>query len=121
MFACISGFPIHWQPNFEACFAGPGFKFNFTAMTVAHDAIADDQAKTSAGADGLRREEWFEEMRLHVSRNSGAIVHNFNNDLIILQTRADADLSCAVHGVNGVVDEIGPDLIQFAAVGRDAR
>ena len=36
---------MHWEPDFEAGFAGLGFEFDFTAMTVGHDAVADNQSK----------------------------------------------------------------------------
>ncbi len=38
---------------FETGFAGVRFKFDFTPMPVGDDAVADNQAKAGAGADGL--------------------------------------------------------------------
>src|SRR5437016_8958037 len=49
---------VDGQPDFKSCFTGAGFKFNFASVTVADDAVADDQAKTGAGADGLCSEKW---------------------------------------------------------------
>src|SRR6266850_943689 len=40
------------KPHLKTGLARPGFKFNFASMPVADDAIADDQAKPGAGADG---------------------------------------------------------------------
>ncbi len=51
---------VDGQPDFEAGFAWPGFKFNFTSVTVADNAIADDQAKTGANAGRFCREKWLE-------------------------------------------------------------
>lgn len=109
------------KPDFETSFAWTGFKLDFTSMTVADDAIADDQPKAGAGADGFRRGKRFEQMRLDFGRNPRTVVYDFNDELIVFQASANAGFSDAVDRVNGVVDEIGPDLIEFAAVSHDAR
>src|SRR6266849_695073 len=89
-------FAVHWKADLKMGFAGTGFKFNFTSMTVADDAIADNQAKAGAGSDGFGGEERFEQVRLHFRRNAGAIVHDFHDDLIVFQRSADADFACAI-------------------------
>ena len=50
------------KPDFKARFTGTGFKFNLPAMPVADDAVADDQAKAGAGADGFCCEKGLEHM-----------------------------------------------------------
>ena len=76
---------INGQPNLKTGFAGTRFKFNFTAMTIADDAIADDQTKARARADGFRGEKRLEHARLDLRRNSGAIVHDFDDKLVVFQ------------------------------------
>src|SRR5215813_13923623 len=95
---------------------GAGFKFNLAAMTITDDAVADDQAKTGAGTDGLGGEKWLEHPRLDVRGNSRSVVRDFNYQLVVLQAGADADFAGAFYGVDGVINEIGPHLIEFAAV-----
>ena len=51
------------KPHSKARFTGAGFKFDFAPMTVADDAIADDEAKAGAGADGFGREKRLEHAR----------------------------------------------------------
>ena len=102
--ASISWFPLNGEPDFEAGFAGLGFEFDFTAMPVSHDAIADNQAKPGAGADGFGGVERLEQVRLDVSRDSRAVVHDFNNQLIVFPACPNANLSVTVFdGVNGVL------------------
>ena len=55
---------VDGKPHSKARFTGAGFKFDFAPVTVADDAIADDEAKAGAGADGLGREKRLEQMRL---------------------------------------------------------
>ena len=49
--------------------------------------------KAGAGADRFRGEERFEHARLNFRRNAGAVVHDFNDDLIVFQAGADADFA----------------------------
>ena len=113
--------PIDGKPDFETGLARLGLKFNFTAMTVGDDAVADDQAKAGAGADRLGGKKWLEQVCLDFRGNTGPIVHNFNEELIVFNAGANTDFAGAIHGVNGVVDEIGPNLVEFAAISQNAR
>ena len=65
---CNSGFlpragelaAVDGKPDFKTRFTGAGFKFNFASVTVADDAVADDQAEAGAGANGFCGEKWLE-------------------------------------------------------------
>src|SRR6185437_8794013 len=85
------------------------------APNVLDDAIDNIEAKAGALADALGGEKWIEDTRHCVRWNAGAIVGNFHEDEIVFAGGADGELAAALHGIGGVVDEIGPDLIQFAA------
>ena len=113
--------PADRQPDSKAGFAGARFKFDFTAMTVGHDAVADDQPKTSAGADGFGGEERFEQVRLRLRRNPRPIVNNLNQHLVVFVAGPDTNLAGALDRVYRVINEIGPHLVEFASVGHDAR
>ena len=77
--------------------------------------------RPGAGADGFGGEEWLEHVRLDVRGNAGTVIHDFNDQLIVLAAGADANFAGAMDRVDGVVNEIGPNLIEFAAVSHDAR
>src|SRR5438034_5976164 len=112
---------VDGQPDLKTGLAGPGFKFDFAAMTVSDDAVADDETQASAGADGFRGEKRLEHPSLHLRRNAGAIIHDFDDYLVVFQARADTDFAGAVYGDDGVINQIGPHLIEFAAISRNAR
>jgi len=50
---------------------------------------------------------------------AGAVVDDFHEDVIAFVGDADAQLAFIFHGVGSVVDEVGPDLVELAAVGGD--
>ena len=55
-------------------FARPRIDLDGAAVLLDDDVMADGQAKAGALSGRLRREEWIEDLFLHVRRNTGAIV-----------------------------------------------
>ena len=51
----------------------------------------------------------------------GAGVGDLDDDRVAVGAGADRQRALAVHGVDGVVDEVGPDLVELAGVGVDLR
>jgi len=88
---------VNGKPDSKARFTGAGFKFNFAAMTVADNAVADDQTQAGSAADGFRGEKGLENVRLDSRGNAGTIVHNFDYQLVIFPAGADADLAGAIY------------------------
>src|SRR5215469_15557838 len=91
------------------------------ASQIPDDAVHNIEPKPGALADSLGGEKRVEDPGLYVCRNSRAVVGNFYEDKIVLARRADGQVPVAVHGVGGVVDQVGPDLIEFAAASHDLR
>ena len=58
---------------------------------------------------------------MDLRRNADAVVDNFDHHLAVFQARADADFPGAIDRMNRVVDQIGPNLIQFVPISHDAR
>src|SRR6266849_9350191 len=85
-------------------------------MLCDHDPPADVQAEARSAADVLRREERLEDPRLDLRRDAWPIVGDLDQDADVLPGGADSQVSLAVHRVDGIVDEIGPDLVELAAV-----
>src|SRR5712671_4271078 len=95
---------IDGKANLETGFTGVRFKFNFTAMTVADDAVADHEAKARAGPNGFRREKRLEHVRLDLGRNAWAVIDDFYHQLIIFARSANANLAGAIYGGDRVID-----------------
>jgi hypothetical protein len=103
------------QSHLKTGSAGLGFKRNLAAMT-AHDPIDGVQTYSCSITDGLRGEEWLEEMRFHRIGNSRTIVDDLNENEVEFSGSSNNQLALTSHGINGIVNEVGPDLIQLAAM-----
>ena len=54
-------------------------------------------------------------MGLYLRRNSRTVIADFNHGIAIFTENAEPEFSLAVHRFDGVLDKIGPDMIQFIA------
>jgi len=77
----------------------------------AYDPIDGVQAYSRAFADALGGKEWLKKMRLHPVGNPGSIVDNLNENKIELSGSSNNQFALAAHGIDGIVDEVRPDLV----------
>src|SRR5258708_29252631 len=89
------------------------------AADIFDDAVNHVKAKPRAFADALCSEKGIEDARFDFGRNARPIVGNFHENEIVFADDANPEFAVAVHGVGGVVNQVGPDLIQFAATGHN--
>src|SRR6266436_4209776 len=89
------------------------------AADIFDDAVNDVKAKPRAFADALCSEKGIEDARFDFGRNARPIVGNFDENEIVFADDANLEFAVAVHRVSGVVNQVGPDLIQFAATGHN--
>ena len=95
------------------------------AAILLDDAMHDAQAEASAYADGLGGVEGVEDLGLAFDGDAGAVVADADAEVSLLFTvgerflcpGANADATALRDGVDGVVEEIGPDLIEAGAFG----
>src|SRR5262245_40922464 len=82
-----------------------------------------DGVQPQSGTLALRLggKERLEDAPLNFWRNAGAVISDFDQDVIGLGRRANPQVALAVHRVNRVDDQVGPDLIERAAVSGNAR
>src|SRR5580692_7733753 len=72
-------------------------------------------------AHTLGGEKRFKDVRLHFGRDTWSIVADFDQYTIKLARRANVQFTLALHGIYGVIDQVGPNLIQFAAARAELR
>ncbi len=60
-------------------------------------------------------EKRFKDVGLHVVGNSRTVIANLNHNAIVIAVGSDAKLALAVHRVNRVIDNVGPDLVELAS------
>src|SRR5580704_729806 len=61
------------------------------------------------------REKGIKDIGFYLGRNSRAAIADFNHDIVVLAEGSHPKFALALHGVYGVFDEVGPDLIQLSS------
>ena len=80
-------------------------------MPFDNDPVADNQAESRAGAALGCEEGHRKDVRPGLGRDSTAIVRDLNEKKFAVATLARVDATRPTDGVNGIVDEVRPDLI----------
>src|SRR5712691_6847694 len=88
---------------------------------VSHDSAHRVEPEPCAFSYSLGSEKRIEDMGLNFRRDTGAIVSNLHQHTIKLPRGTQPDFTLALHGFDGVIDEVGPDLIELASVGANLR
>ena len=110
--------------NDEVGAAGLRGEVNGSAVLL-DDAMDDSEAEACAYADGLGCVKGVEDVCLNVERDSAAVIADANAKasswLILTGDRflcpcADGNTAMLWNGVYGVVEKIGPDLIEAGAI-----
>src|SRR5919197_3366514 len=89
------------------------------AVALLDDATCDVEAKTGALAWVLGRVERLERPCRHRRRHPGTGIADLDDHDIPVSPRRYPQCSRPAHRVDGVVDELGPYLVEFAGVGLD--
>src|SRR5271154_492007 len=97
------------KPDLKAGVTRFGFNLDVAAV-LFHDALHGVEAESGAFSHSLGGEEWLENVREHVRRNSGTVVGDFDHHGIVLAVDPQPEFAFAMHRVNGVVNDVGPDL-----------
>ena len=93
-----------------------GFRSDLNIPPVLlHDPLHSIQTESRPFPNSLGGEERFENVGLHLTRNPWTVIADLNYDAGILAISSDSKLAFSVHGVNRVINDVGPDLIEFAA------
>ena len=98
-----------------------GVDVDQAAVALDHDPAGDVEAEAGALADVLGREERLERARDDLRRHARSGVGDLDHDPVALGAGAHREGARAVHRVDGVVDQVGPDLVELAGVGLDRR
>ena len=104
-----------WQADDEARVAGLGLDVKLSGELLGDDAVNDLEAEAGAGSLRLSGEERLEDARKNIGWNPGAVIDDRDNKPIGLGPSGDFEFPALRGGVDGVVDEIGPDLAESVA------
>ena len=108
------------KPDAEAGVAGLGPQLD-GPVVLANDAHNGIEAEAGPFANLFGGEKGVEDAGLNFGGNAGTIIFNFDDGIVEFARRVDSEFAFAIHGVDGIVNEVGPDLIEFATIATDAR
>src|SRR5215211_396582 len=105
------------QHHPEAGLAGFGSDLNLPPVLVDDDVVGDVQAQARADARSFCGKEGFEDARLDLWGYPRSVVDDVDRNDVVLGVGAQSKFSVAINGVDRVVDEVGPHLIELGSVG----
>ncbi len=91
------------------------------AVVVADEAPDDVEAQAGALPHRLGGEERVEDALADLCGDAGPVVDDAHHHALMLAVRQHLDAARVGDGVEGVVDQIRPDLVEFAGEAADAR
>src|SRR5258708_14191102 len=65
-------------------------------------------------SNSLCCKERLEDVGLHLGRNSWSVIANLNYNATVVAVGSNSQLSFSAHGIDGIVDDVGPHLVEFA-------
>src|SRR3954462_4697633 len=93
----------------------------YFAVVVSDEASYDVETQAGAKPYGLRREERFKDALADLCRNAGSIVYDAQYRMLTLAAPQHFDAAAVGSGIKRVVDQIRPNLVEFAGEASDAR
>ena len=90
-------------------------------MFLHNDVMADIEPQASPFSRRFGREEGVEDLGLDFFGNTRAVVGYFYDDPVPFPAGMQGNFPLAVHGSDGVVNNVCPDLVQFAPVSFNRR
>ena len=80
-----------------------------------HDALNCVQTQARSLPYSLGRKEWLKDVRLNLGRNPWAVIADLNHNATVVAIGSHSKLAFSLHRVDGIINEVGPDLIELAA------
>ena len=90
-------------------------------MMISDDAAHRIESEPRSFANSFGGEKWLEDMGQNSGRNSGSVVANLDQYAVEFPRGTHPQFALPMHGLDGVGHQVGPNLIELAAEGADAR
>jgi hypothetical protein len=105
------------EPHLELGPSRPGFLHLYLAVVPLQETLRDVETKSGALPDAFRREKGLENASLDILRNTGTVVDDLYDYAIELRTGDYSHVTADRNGVERVVDQIHPDLVELGTNG----
>src|SRR5216683_1380979 len=102
------------KPYLKTCVTR--FRINLNIAPVFfHDALNRIEAQPCSLPYSLGGEEWFKDVWFNLGRNPWTVVADLHHDATVVLIGSHSKLTFSAHSIDGVIDDVGPNLIEFAA------
>ena len=91
------------------------------AVMAPDDSTRGIQSQPCSLSHPLGGKEGVKDVGQNIGRNPRPAVSNFHQHAVKLQCGPNPQLTLPLHGLDGIGDQVRPNLIQLAAVGADLR
>lgn len=116
--ACLLCGPFPQRKAYlETSVAGPGLHLQVSVVAVHHDPPADVESEAGSLADGFGGEKRFEDSPGGFGWDTGSGVTDLDHGELTVAGGAHSEGALPVHGVDGIIDEVGPHLVELGGVG----
>src|SRR5713226_6552611 len=102
------------EPYLKTCVTRFRIDLNI-APVFFHDALNRVEAQPCSLAYSLGSKEWFKDVWLNLGRNPWTVVADLHHDTTVVLIGSHSKRAFSAHGVDGIIDDVGPNLIEFAA------
>jgi hypothetical protein len=93
---------------------GLGTNLNISPVFL-HHSLGRIQAEARALPNSFGGEKRLKDVGLYLGGNPRAVISDLDHNTTILAIGSDSKLALSPHGVDRVVNNVGPDLIELAA------
>ena len=92
----------------------------YLTMVIPHDPANSIQSQTRPLADSLGGEKGFIDVRQNIGRDSRSVVSNLDEHAVEFTRGPHPQLTLPLHGLDGVGNQVGPNLIELTAIGANS-
>src|SRR4029077_292893 len=93
----------------------PGSRTDLNSPPVLlHNSLNRVETESCALSDSFGCEERLKDVGLDLGRNSRTVIADLNHNTTVVAISSNSKLSLSAHRVDGIIDEVGPNLIEFA-------
>src|SRR5690349_3532852 len=102
------------KPDLKTCVAGFRGDLNI-ASVLPHNSLYSVQAESCSFSNSLGSKERLKDVRKYLRGNAWTIIANLNHHASVVTVGAHAKFTAPAHGINCIVDDVGPDLVELTS------
>lgn len=86
-------------------------------MAIDNDVMRDVETQSGPLSGRLGREKWIEDPWLDVLRYTRSVILDLHDHTLFFLIGPDRKLALSIEGIDRVIDDVRPDLIELTGIG----